>query len=155
MSKRFVLVLLLGVCALGVQAADTPSPPPARTAPSPSAAADLDKARALIAKQDWKAAIDVLQRAARIAPKNADVHNLLGYSYRNAGRLDDALREYTIALDLDPDHRGAHEYIGVAYLSAKQPEKAKEHLAKLERLCGGTSCEEYRDLAQAIAAYKP
>lgn len=154
-SPRLAIGFAIGMAAFGVHAADTsPAPAPARPA-QPSAAAELDQARALIARKDWQAAIAQLQHAARSAPKNADVHNLLGYSYRNAGRIDDALREYEIALDLDPNHKGAHEYIGIAYLSAKQPDKARQHLASLERICGNTSCEEYRDLAEAIAAYKP
>jgi len=35
----------------------------------------------------------------------------------------------------------------------KQPDKAREHLDILRRLCGGTDCEEYRDLAQAVNLY--
>jgi len=33
-------------------------------------------------------------------------------------------------------------------------DKAKEHLTQLEKICGNTSCEEYRDLAKAIAEEK-
>jgi tetratricopeptide (TPR) repeat protein len=41
---------------------------------------------------------------------------LLGCAYRNAGRFDEAFRHYRAALRLNPRHRGAHEYIGEAYL---------------------------------------
>ena len=53
-----------------------------------------------------------------------------------------------------PNHRGANEYIGVAWLRVKQPAKAQEHLARLEKICG-KGCDEYKDLAKAIADYKP
>ncbi|MCU0927462.1 MAG: tetratricopeptide repeat protein [Hydrogenophaga sp.] len=67
--------------------------------------------------------------------------------------LEKALEYYRQALEIDPAHRGAHEYIGEAYLMRNQPTKAREHLQTLQRLCGGTTCEEYQDLAKALAAY--
>ena len=145
MLRRVLVALGLALCAASVPAADEPSAP---------SSVDLTQARAAIAKKDWNAAIAELQRLARRDAKNADVQNLLGYSYRNAGQIDKAFDEYAIALRLDPKHKGAHEYVGVAYLIAKQPEKAKEHLAALKSICG-ESCEEYQDLAKAIADYKP
>ena len=146
----FAFFIVAAGCALtGARAADLSDPP------GQAAGVDLARAPALIAKRDWDGAIAELQRAARADPKSADVHNLLGYSYRNAGRLDKAFGEYEIALRLDPKHKGAHEYVGEAYLLARQPEKAQEQLAKLKLICGGESCEEYQDLAKAIAAYKP
>ena len=63
--------------------------------------------------------------------------------------MDASFKRNHTALKLDPDHNGAHEYIGVAYLKVNQPEKAKEHLAKMETICG-KKCEEYEDLARAI-----
>ena len=36
----------------------------------------------------------------------------------------------------------------------KNPAKAQKHLAKLKSICGNTTCEEYQDLAQAIARYQ-
>ena len=61
--------------------------------------------------------------------------NLLGYSHRNLKMNDKAFVYYEKALSLDPRHKGAHEYIGELYLKLKQPEKAKEHLAKLDSIC--------------------
>jgi tetratricopeptide (TPR) repeat protein len=88
--------------------------------------------------------------------RNADLHNLLGFAYRKQAtpNLDKSFEHYRLALDIDPGHLGAHEYIGEAYLLRKQPDKAREHLAALKRLCGGTACEEYQDLAKALAAYR-
>ena len=97
----------------------------------------------------------LLERLSKRDRTDADVQNLLGYSYRNAGQVDKAFTAYHNALRLDPNHKGAHEYIGIAYLLSKQPDKAKEHLARLKVICGGETCEEYQDLAKAIAAYTP
>ena len=54
----------------------------------------------------------------------------------------------------DPSHhRGAHEYIGVAYLLQGDLPKAKEHLAALDKICL-VRCEEYEDLKKEIDAYR-
>ena len=143
--RSLFLAFSLSTSALLAFAADTPS---AQTS------VDLTKARALIEKKDWPAAVTELERLAKRDRTDADVQNLLGYSLRNSGQLDKAFAAYNNALRLDPKHKGAHEYIGVAYLIAKQPDKAKEHLAALKSICG-ENCEETQDLAKAIAEYKP
>ncbi len=114
--------------------------------------ADFVAGKQAIDRKDWRAAVDSLSKAEKSMPDNADLQNFLGYAYRHLDDLDNSFKHYKEALRLDPKHRGAHEYIGQAYLKAKQPEKAAEHLAELERICG-KSCEEYRDLAKAIANY--
>ena len=65
-----------------------------------------------------------------------------------------AFEHYTTALKLNLNHKGAHEYIGEAYLMDGKPAKAEEHLARLKTICGGSACEEYDDLAKSLAAYK-
>ena len=138
--------LVLPGVALTADVPDTPA--------TSRAARELDAARAAIAKKDWKTAIEQLQAADRKDSRNADVHNLLGYSYRHSGDMDKAFSHYRTALQIDSQHKGTHEYIGEAYLTVKQPDKAREHLARLKTICG-EGCEEYQDLAKAIAAYTP
>jgi hypothetical protein len=60
---------------------------------------------------------------------------------------------YEQALRIDPRHRGAHEYIGEAYLMVDDLAKAREHLAVLDKLCI-LPCEEYTDLKEAVAKYQ-
>src|SRR5262245_6013542 len=107
--------------------------------------------RALESKQ-WE---EAAQRFARVALResgNADVHNLLGFSYRQTGRLDLALDHYKRALAIDPRHKGAHEYIGETYLKLGDLAAAERHLATLRSLCP-LSCEPLQDLERALAAY--
>jgi Flp pilus assembly protein TadD len=152
---KHLLRAALVSAALGIlqQAALAADPSDMAAAPSP-ASREIDAARAAIAKRDWKTALDQLQAADRKSRRNADVHNLMGYSYRHLGDLDKAFAHYKTALEIDPQHKGAHEYAGEAYLVAKQPDKARDHLARLKTICG-ENCEEYRDLAKAVADYKP
>ena len=107
--------------------------------------------RAVKAK-DWKAAIEAFGKVIASKPDSADAHNYLGYSHRQLDQLEQSFTHYNEALRIDPNHRGANEYIGQAYLRVGKPEKAAEHLARLEKICG-KNCEEYQDLARAIAAY--
>lgn len=106
-----------------------------------------------VANQDYQAAIRYLLKAVETDPENADVYNLLGYSHRNLEINDKAFVYYEKALSLDPHHKGAHEYIGELYLKLKQPEKAKEHLAKLDSICF-FGCEEFDELKEAIQGYE-
>jgi tetratricopeptide (TPR) repeat protein len=102
-----------------------------------------------IERQDWQGAIRQFKTSVAWDRFNADTHNWLGYAYRNAGDLNRAFAEYEEALRLDPQHKGAHEYLGEAYVIAKNIPKAQEHLAALEKLCG-RSCPEYQELDEAI-----
>jgi len=120
----------------------------------PDVSKELAEAQRMIDQKDWRGALTQLKIALRRDRKNADVHNLMGYSYRKSGQLDDAFDSYRTALTLDPKHKGAHEYIGEAYLQANRPDKAREHLAALKSICSD-GCEEYQDLAKAIAGYQP
>ncbi len=145
------IVLVATLASASLQAADTgPATSP------PSAGERIDLAREAIRKQDWRKALAELNRAVRDEPRNADIHNLLGYCYRKQARPDlpKAFAHYRKAIELDPRHKGAHEYIGEAYLMDKQPHEAEKHLAALQQICGNTACEEYIDLAKAIADYR-
>lgn len=118
-----------------------------------SADPDYAAGKAAIAAKDWKAAITSLSSAALRDTRNADLQNYLGYAYRHTGQLELAFRHYARALQLDPRHRGAHEYAGEAHLLAGNLAKAEEHLAALRRICI-IPCEEYADLARAVAEYR-
>lgn len=146
-----VVSAALLACSALAFAADTPSMPE-----TPTVSERLASARAAIQAKNWKTALAELNQAARDDAKNADVQNLLGYSYRKQAQpnLPQAFVHYKRALELNPAHRGAHEYIGEAYLMDKKPEEAEKHLAALEKICGNKTCEEYEDLAKSIADYR-
>jgi Flp pilus assembly protein TadD len=103
---------------------------------------------------DWKRAVEHLSKAAAAEPKNADIHNWLGFANRKLGNMDAAFAAYNEALKLDPKHRNAHEYIGEAYLMVNDVAKAEQHLAELQKLCTPIPCEQYKELKRALDEHK-
>lgn len=156
MKARISHALMIVLFAAGTAwAADSPTP-------APDGDKDKDKkleaARAAIAKQDWSGAQGILRGALaadKAAQASADYHNLYAYSIRKAGAGDmgQVFKHYNEALRLDARHRGAHEYIGEAYLMVGNLPKAKEHLKALDGLCT-FGCSEYSDLKKAVSAYE-
>ncbi len=114
---------------------------------------DFAKGVKAVKAKDFRGAIDLFTKVVSADPKDASAFNYLGYSHRQLGELDAALKEYNTALTLNPDHRGAHEYLGELYLKLNDLPKAKEHLAQLDKICW-LGCGEYTDLKHAIRAYE-
>jgi len=115
--------------------------------------ADFTTGKKAVESKNWQAAVDAFSRAEKNDPNNPDIHNYLGYSYRNMGQMDLSFKHYNEALRLQPNHRGANEYIGWAYLKTNQLDKAEEQLARLDKICG-KNCDEYEKLSKGIAEYK-
>ena len=142
-------VLPAAIAAILLAAAPHALADPSDVPSEASADPNFSAAQTAIGAAQWQTAITLLHK---VKP-SADAHNLLGFAYRNAGKLDEAFKNYHLALSLNPGHRGAHEYLGEAYLMAKNPAKAEEHLELLKGLCT-MGCEEYNDLARSIAAFR-
>jgi tetratricopeptide (TPR) repeat protein len=106
-----------------------------------------------IKANEYAKAIPLLEGVVSRDGQNADAYNWLAYATRKTGNAAGSLPIYQKALAIDPKHRGAHEYIGEAYLMLDNLPKAKEHLRALDSLCT-FSCSEYRDLKRAVEAYE-
>ncbi|WP_421956204.1 tetratricopeptide repeat protein [Polaromonas sp.] len=102
--------------------------------------------------KNWTQAVSSFSKVVTQNPKNADAYNYLGYANRWLGKYDEAFAAYDKALALDPRHKGALEYSGIAYLKTNQKPRAEAQLARLQAICA--TCEETRDLAKAVAAVK-
>jgi tetratricopeptide (TPR) repeat protein len=113
-------------------------------------APDLTSVRAKVKAKDFKAAIAELTPMLE-THQHADVYNLLGFSLRKTGDAKQAYTFYRKALEFDPEHKGALEYLGELYVETGQIDKARENVVLLKKLCP-TGCEELADLEQAIAA---
>jgi Flp pilus assembly protein TadD len=139
------MIVLLALPVAAIAAGGDPEPADPVIAAAQEAAA----------RQDFAGAAEVLRGALAKAPGNADYHNLYAYALRRGPRpdMDLVFKHYHEALRLDPRHRGAHEYIGEAYLMVGNVHKAREHLTVLDRMCL-FGCAEYTDLKKAISAHE-
>ena len=150
----WISAIVVLACAIGTFALPRAQAEPFESDPTAvTRDADYAAGKQAMEKKDWREALKRYHMAAKRNPENADLQNYLGYSYRNAGQMDLAFKHYLRAIALDPRHRGAHEYIGEAYLMVKNLAKAEEHLAALEQICL-LPCEELDDLRNKVAEYK-
>jgi cytochrome c-type biogenesis protein CcmH/NrfG len=147
--RSFLLGLLLAPAA--ALAADTGGPPAFSQPKDPV----LEQYAAARSRQDWAGAAEAMRSGVAKDPSNADYHNLYAYSMRKGPNpnMDLVFKHYNEALRLDPRHRGAHEYLGEAYLMVGNLAKAKEHLAQLDKLCL-FGCDEYSELKKAVAEFE-
>ena len=144
------LAILLHLSALSAaHAADTESSPVKSVA-----SADYVAGKQAVEEKKWLLAAESFKRATLQDPKSADAWNMLGYSSRWAGKYPEAFDAYARALALEPAHRGANSYLGVAYVRTNNLGKARAQLAKLESICGNKDCDEYKLLDKAITEYK-
>ena len=144
MSTFFLSAFLSVALATGASAVDNVT---TRDAP------ELTSVRAKIDAKDFKGAVAELQTML-VKYQHADVYNLLGYSLRKSGDPKQALTFYRKALDFDPQHKGALEYLGELYVETGQVEKAKANAEQLKKLCP-SGCEELADLQEAIERAPP
>jgi Flp pilus assembly protein TadD len=111
---------------------------------------------------DWQGVIDSMSQAIKRRPWHDDAYNAMGYAYRQMGNYPAALAAYDKALELNPHHRGALEYLGETYLLMGCRAKAQTLLTTLATACQRVSnqagkrwqetCEEWLDLKAAIDA---
>ncbi len=114
---------------------------------------DYAAGKRAVDNRDWAEAARLFKRAEMRYPDHADLQNILGFSYRNLKQYDLAFKHYKRAIEIDPRHRGAHEYIGETYLMTGDLAGAERHLVALKEICL-LPCEESKDLERAIAEYR-
>jgi tetratricopeptide (TPR) repeat protein len=141
----------------------TPSAPPADTKKPPEKKGTKKKASALpqdqfiAGYQEAYAMIyqrgefrDAIARLKSLGhDDNADVANLIGYSNRKLGNMDEARRWYEAALKADPKHVRTWQYYGLWQIETRNYSRAEMHLQKIGSLCGKT-CPEYLSLEEAL-----
>ena len=107
----------------------------------------------LIEEEKYGEAIEKLNEALAEWPEDAELLNLTAYSHRQLKRYEIALNYYLKALEIEPNHRGANEYLGELYLHLGQLDKALERREVLDDDCF-FRCAELKALEEAIEAYR-
>ena len=89
----------------------------------------------LINNGQYQAAFEDLKATSAAAGPHPNITTYMGYTQRKLGNYDVAKSYYAMALAVDPNHRGANEYLGELYVETGEMDKAKTQLAKLEEIC--------------------
>lgn len=105
----------------------------------------------------WMAKTGEYEEALKVLASVGDqndprVLTMVGFAKRHLGRVDEALGDYAKALAANPNMTSTRQYLGEALLQTGELSKAKEQLAQIAKRCG-TACEDYQQLASAIAAF--
>jgi tetratricopeptide (TPR) repeat protein len=82
--------------------------------------------------------------------EHPDVANYIGYANRKLGNYEQSKVWYEKALAANPDHVRTWSYYGMWHMEQGNRLKAEDFLAKVNVLCGNTSCEEYKQLRAVI-----
>jgi tetratricopeptide (TPR) repeat protein len=165
------ILLVLAVAAGSVVAApDEDLPPMPPQAPPPAPTSDQTKggtkqgsdekkkfeqfwdgyvrARALIMGGHYEAGIAAMRALGR--DDNSEVANFIGLASRKLGRYEDSRLWYERALAADPNHVRTWSYYGMWHAEQGNMLKARDHLEKVQAICGNTTCKEYVDLKGVI-----
>ena len=108
------------------------------------------QASALINEGRYEDALYSLRAAGVALGPHPDVLTYQGFANRKLGRFDAAIGYYSAALKLQPNHRGANEYLGEYYVEIGDIAKAKAQLRTLDSICK-FGCEEAEELRRWIA----
>jgi tetratricopeptide (TPR) repeat protein len=153
-----LILVLIEVAYAVMGGSDEPPPRPGDV--------DYRAGVAAFERADWQGVIAHMEKAVTVRPWNDNAYNLMGFAYRKLGHYPRALAAYRQALDLNPHHRGALEYLGETYLVMGCVERANDVLGQLAAACkrvaenggpdqGSVSCEEWTELKAAIDAVPP
>ena len=155
MKKILILLLFVSFNAIG---AGTSSSTDDSTQTTDQIIKLYELAEKHIDNQSYNKSLKLLKKLTKredLGTKRADIYNLLGFSYRKLENpdLDKSFAAYMMAIELDPSHLGAHEYLGELYLMRNQKDKALIILEKLDQLAGSNT-EEYKELKITIDEYQ-
>ena len=155
MKKLIILLLLM---SFNVSGAGTESSSSDATTTPDQVNSLYELAEKHIYNKKYDKSLKLLKKLTKredLGTRRADIYNLLGFSYRKLENpeLDKSFAAYMMALEINPEHAGAHEYLGELYLMRDQKNQAMKMLSKLENLVG-KNAEEYKDLLQAIENYQ-
>jgi len=140
MKKVYGIVFCLVLCLVlgNALAAGTET----TSSDEPTVEERYESAAEMIMKKDYEGGLEILLEIVEEDPENADIHSLIGFSSRKSDDLEQAYASYASALELDPLHTGANEYLGELHVQVGDIDKAKEQLEILAGICETAQGEE-------------
>ncbi len=77
-----------------------------------------------LADKDYQSALEFLLKAEKTQPRLPVLHQQIGQTYLKMGKIEDAERAYTKALEIDPDSHIANDGMAMVYLRQRRNEDA-------------------------------
>ena len=115
----------------------------------PRSAALVDQAAQLSGAGQVNQAVDLLETALAVDPRNRSAYIALGRVAQTQRLPGKAIRLYSQALRLEPNDVNALGGQGEAYVQRGAVERARANLARVRTLCG-QACPQATQLASAI-----
>ena len=82
--------------------------------------------RVSMSQNYFEDAIPLLESGLKIAPKRADLHAALGESYFMSGKVEKAIDEFKLLIDLDPSAR-SYAFLGLSYRHLGRFDEARKY----------------------------
>ena len=142
-------VLCLGIAASTLSVAVSGQRPDDQIAPQ--SMEYLAKGESLLAQGKYLEADDALETALVVDPKNRAAFVVMAKVAIKEKLFGQAIRMTNKALSLEPTDRDALAVQGEAMVELGAVPRAKENLAKLQKLCGNSACPQAAALSTAIA----
>ena len=131
----------------------TPNAPGSPTIMAPRLQSEIDKALQKMRKGQYEGAREHLEKAASMAPGNADIPYLFGILEYKQNHVEAARSKFQAAIALNPNHEKAYVALGELQLRSGQLEEASRTLEKAYEQ-NGADWRMHLLLAQAYAGQK-
>jgi tetratricopeptide (TPR) repeat protein len=142
-------VLCLGLAASTLPVAVVGQRPDDQIAPQSLAL--MKQGETLLAQGKYVEADDALETALAVDPKNRAAFTVMARVAIKEKLFGQAIRLTNKALALEPTDRDALAVQGEAMVELGALPRAKDNLAKLQKLCGNSGCPQVAVLSTAIA----
>ena len=143
------LVLCLGLAASALPVAVIGQRPDDQIAPQ--SVTLLKQGETLLAQGKYIEADDALETALALDPKNRAAFNVMAKVAIKQKLYGQAIRLTNRALALEPTDRDALAVQGEAMVELGALPRARENLAKLQKICGTSGCPQVAVLSTAIS----
>jgi len=85
----------------------------------------------------WRNGITLFEHTLKVTQDNAVAHTNLGAALMEAGKENEATRQYREALRIDPDHANAHVNLGIVLMGQGEEDQAIAHYREALRIRPG------------------
>jgi len=117
-TRVVFICLFLSLCMVKVSYSAPKKAKEVKETAAPAVLNLYEKGTAQVKDKNYKQAIKTFKKALKKDKQNADVHNMLAFSYRKSGNLEKAFSHYEKALNIRPEFPEAREYLGEAHIQA-------------------------------------